>query len=202
MSSNTNIQNIQTLTAIYEVVQNKFCELSENIHEIDLKECEQIKKVLESLCESINKLNIKDKCAFLEAFTKDIDYLVANRQGLTKHLKVKVKAVEHKFLPCVKGLESIKASCSESISKEILENPEIFENEEGDIFFKHGSVVVKEGAVKRTYTITDIKKVPAKFLQINEEAVEKYVNVLGEAPEGIDYTETRSCSFTVRRAVD
>lgn len=193
------IKDLETIKEVYEVIQDKLAELSTSISETEIEECEKIKLVLESLQEGIESLSLEEKCSFFGQFAKDIDSLVENRQGLTRDLKTKVKAIEQKFLPCVKGLESIKYACSESISKDVLSNLDKYQNDKGKISFKHGDVTIKEGSVKRKYTITDISKIPAKYLQLNEEAIDKYIDLLGEAPEGIEFTETRSCSLVVKR---
>lgn len=194
-----NIQNSETIKEIYQLVQEKLFNLPESVSQTDIEECEKIKLVLETLQDGLNSLSVEDKCSFFAQFAKDIDSLVESRQGLTRDLKTQVKAIEQKFLPCVKGLESIKHACSESISKDVLSNLDKYQNDKGKISFKHGDVTIKEGVVKRTYTITDITKIPAKYLQLNEEALDKYVDFLGEAPEGIEFTETRSCSLVVKR---
>lgn len=187
------------INEIYEIIQSKLAELPINFSEIEIEDCEKIKFILESIQEHIEHLSLEEKCSFYEKFVKDIDSLVDNRQNLTRGLKTQVKAIEQKFLPCVKGLESIKYTCQKSISEEVLNNLDKYENDKGKINFKHENVTIKEGAVKRTFTITDIKKIPSKYLTLNEDAINTYIDLLGEAPEGIEFEESRSCTLVVSR---
>lgn len=197
--NNAKIKSPKIIKEIYEIVQSKLSELPDSFSETDIEECEKIKLILESIQESLEYLSLEEKCSFYGKFVKDIDYLIESRQNLTKELKTKVKSIEQKFLPCVKGLESIKHECHKKISQEVLDNLDKYQNGKGKISFKHEGVTVKEGSIKRSFTISDITKVPAKYLMLNEDAINNYIDLLGEAPEGIEFQETRSCTLLVSR---
>lgn len=129
---------------------------------------------LEEICEAYAQVDrlIKDR--------------TAQRQEKTRALKKEVESIEKPYRPVLKSLEQVKGMLHGEISKRVI-------NDLDGEKFQHATVSVYETTPKRTYEAIDMKKIPLEFLQINQEAIDAYVTLFGDAPDGVLMCETRQC---------
>lgn len=179
----------------YNKIREEILTLPEQIDVTTLQDAEEFKGSIERLETNLGNLSFDEKCSMFHSFNSDINYLIDNRKQLVEPWKACVKDVEKKFLPIIRGLEALKAKCQEEISQEIFNNIEQFTNEEGKVSVKKGKVSIYEGEPEREFQVEDISQVPLEFLKIDEEAIAEYMNIFGEAPQGVQVKETRKCKI-------